>query len=206
MPTRQAPRVSPGCCRHQVTSRPQPTLLTPPRGGPRPTPWHLSGETGFSAPKQIQLPELCAKGPAGPPPTFHCWLMCILQLGGWGGAVAAPGLGFLTSSAALQNKTKKKKHKNPGSFLNQPSGVPQRDEERDREAERQRERETGEMKLRRRDRKRQEREETDRDRVDGRRKRRTGQTRRGGERQDRRRMPSIHSAPNQASWGPFPHC
>ena len=30
MPTRQAPRVSPGCCRHQVTSRPQPTHLPPP--------------------------------------------------------------------------------------------------------------------------------------------------------------------------------
>lgn len=123
---------------------------------------------------------------------------------GRGGGCPGSGVSHLLCCPTKQNQ--KKTHKNPGSFLNQPSGVPQRDEERDREAERQRERETGEMKLRRRDRKRQEREETDRDRVDGRRKRRTGQTRRGGERQDRRRMPSIHSVPDQASWGPFPHC
>lgn len=47
--------------------------------------------------------------------------------------VAAPAhhLGFLTSSAALQ----KKKNTNAGSFLNQPSGVPQREDERDRERE-----------------------------------------------------------------------
>lgn len=46
--------------------------------------------------------------------------------------VAAPAhhLGFLTSSAALQKKTT-----NTGSFLNQPSGVPQREDERDTERE-----------------------------------------------------------------------
>lgn len=136
MPTRQAPRVSPGCCRHQVTSSPQPTRLPTPRpGGTRPTPWHLSGETGFSAPKQIQFARAVCQGAGGASTKFPL-LICTLQLGAGAGGLPPRVWGF---SPPLLPCKKKKKHKNPGSFLNQPSGVPQREEEREklRDTERQ---------------------------------------------------------------------
>ena len=180
---------------------PQPTHLPPPPpgGGPalRPTPYALRPgifqERLASVPPNRSNCQSCV--PRGRRGLHQLSIADGHFTAGRGGGCPRSGVSHLLCCPAKKKIT----HKNPGSFLNQPSGVPQREEERDREAERQRDRNGREMKLRR-DRKRQEREEAGRDRVDGRRKRRTGQTRRGGERQDRRGMPSIHSVPNQASW------
>lgn len=73
---------------------------------------------------------------AGRASTNFPLLMCVLQLAGpgrgWRWWLPPPTIwGF--SPPLLP--CKKKKNTNAGSFLNQPSGVPQREDERDRERE-----------------------------------------------------------------------
>ena len=124
MPTRQAPRVSPGCCRHQVTSRPQPTHLPPPPPRGRPTPYALASfrRDWRQCPQTDPIARAVCQE-AGRASTNFPLLMCTLQLGRGGGCPRS-GVSHLLCCPA-----KKITHKNPGSFLNQPSGVPQREEE-----------------------------------------------------------------------------
>ena len=88
-----------------------PAVHPPAPGGPRRTPWHLSGETGFSAPYRSNCQSCVPRGRQG---LYQLSIVdvCFTASGAGEGVevVAAPAhhLGFLTSSAALQ---KKKKHK-----------------------------------------------------------------------------------------------